>query len=915
MWIEGGIKSLIEPARSVTSPEAQNQARLLAALSLVVIIFYLLLTIVFMGGDDGRWVWALVSIPGTAIIYAISRSPRYRVGIQVLPVALLGTMLLLLINRPEIEVLLVMVVPVLIAGFFWSPIALAWLTLVSLSLGLVVVAPYSDIQNMMRRSLYILALASAQIIAAVLRRQMKRQLQQRTKELTTAETRFRAVIDNGPDGYFLLRSVRDPSGKIVDFEFADANANGIAQLNHTAATLIGTRMLSLPAEWIPRLFGHFKTVVETRTAHVDEIRSFSSDRRESWWYSVMAVAVEDGVAVTSREITEHKRVHDALRESEARFRNIADSAPVLMWVSEPDKRITYFNRAWLEFTGREIEQEVDYGWVTGLHPDDAEDTLKMYETAFDARKPYQMLYRLRRADGEYRWLLENGVPRFSDQGMFLGYLGSALDITAQKAQEAALRESQAWLEAAMKSLPFDFWAMDVRGRYVLQNEHSRELWGNNIGKAPEELGLRPEVLREWKSLNAQAFAGQESRVEMVYQRGGDIRYHYNVVVPVHDGERIIGIAGVDIDITDTKQMEAKLRALLQAIPDFMARINREGVYLEAIHGGDFTDMMFSDQIVGKKIHQVLPREIADQRLSYVHRALDTGELQTYEYVLESPGSQLRNLEARVSVSGPDEVTVMVRDVTARKEAEERAMDLAMQSKHIELLRRFVGDRTHDLMTPLTILKTSLYLVEKSASANRRAEHLAKFSMQIDNLESMIRNMLMILRLDKPIEDEFEFELQDLNALMTRIVADHQPIAISRQQILLYVEQTNLPLLMFDAEKLERALSNLIDNALKYTPPGGTVSISTGLSGDTVRLTVRDNGRGIPSEDLPHIFDRFYRSADSLSVAGGSGLGLAIVDKIIKAHDGHIKAESEPGRGTAFHIYLPVSTMPLPEDPR
>jgi PAS domain S-box-containing protein len=129
----------------------------------------------------------------------------------------------------------------------------------------------------------------------------------------------------------------------------------------------------------------------------------------------------------------------ALEESEVRFRNMADTAPVLMWVSGPDKLCTFFNKAWLVFTGRDMKQELGNSWVELIHPDDRDLWHKTYSLSFDSRSAFQMEYRLRRADGEYRSLLCAGAPRFQNYGAFAGYIGSSLDITELKrAQEKAL---------------------------------------------------------------------------------------------------------------------------------------------------------------------------------------------------------------------------------------------------------------------------------------------------------------------------------------------------------------------------------------------------------------------------------------------------------------------------------------------
>ena len=147
-----------------------------------------------------------------------------------------------------------------------------------------------------------------------------------------------------------------------------------------------------------------------------------------------------------RDITEQKRAEARLRESEVRFQAMADTAPVMIWTTGTDGLCNYFSKPWLEFTGRTMEQEVGTGWTQGVHPEDVPRCFDVFLPAFHARKPFRMEYRLRRADGEYRWVIESGIPRYTGQGEFAGYIGSNIDITDLKNAEQErerLRQAQA----------------------------------------------------------------------------------------------------------------------------------------------------------------------------------------------------------------------------------------------------------------------------------------------------------------------------------------------------------------------------------------------------------------------------------------------------------------------------------------
>jgi PAS domain S-box-containing protein len=156
-----------------------------------------------------------------------------------------------------------------------------------------------------------------------------------------------------------------------------------------------------------------------------------------WYNSILLGESGNLISVLSivLDVTERKRVEAALRESEERFRNMADSAPVLIWLSDVNKHRYYFNKSWLDFTGRKMEEEIGTGWSKGVHLNDLQSYLETYINAFDAREEFRMEYRLKNYDDEYLWVLDIGIPRFTSEGHFVGYIGSCIDISDRKQVE------------------------------------------------------------------------------------------------------------------------------------------------------------------------------------------------------------------------------------------------------------------------------------------------------------------------------------------------------------------------------------------------------------------------------------------------------------------------------------------------
>ncbi|MEH2420676.1 MAG: PAS domain S-box protein [Nostoc sp.] len=283
-------------------------------------------------------------------------------------------------------------------------------------------------------------------------------------------------------------------------------------------------------------------------------------------------------------LRDRNQAEAALRESEARFRQMADTTPVLVWMSGTDKLCNYFNKPWLDFSGRTLEQEMGNGWAEGVHPDDFQRCLDTYVNAFDARQKFTMEYRLKRFDGEYRWVLDTGVPRLAPTGEFLGYIGSCVDIHDRNLAQVALRDSEERYRILTEVSPQAIWMGDRDGGITYCNQY----WLDYTGLTMEQTSgygwiyaIHPDDRDRVLRTSMQAVANATTyEVEIRFRRvsDGSDRWHIVRGLPFRDAAgEIIKWVGIASDIHDRKVAEA---ALLQLNEMLEQRIQERTVQLQ-----------------------------------------------------------------------------------------------------------------------------------------------------------------------------------------------------------------------------------------------------------------------------------------------------------------------------------------------
>jgi two-component system cell cycle sensor histidine kinase/response regulator CckA len=349
-------------------------------------------------------------------------------------------------------------------------------------------------------------------------------------------------------------------------------------------------------------------------------------------------------------LRQRERSLAAIQESEERFRNVADTAPVMIWVTGPDKLFTFVNKTWLDFTGRTMEQELGNGWAAGVHPDDLQPSYEVFRSAFDARRNFQLECRLRRSDGEYRWILCSGTPRFAPGGVFAGYIGSDIDITDLQSEERFRQLSE--------NIDQVFWMFDLSTQRVLYISPAFErVWGYDSAALSQSLGtLMESVHTDDRDCLRSLFPKMKSeRVEASYRivrPDGSVRWIQGRSFPICNQEGVpYRLAGIAEDVTAQRELEEQLRQAnkMEAVGRLAGGIAHDFNNLLTVING-YTDVLLRRLSARDQVRADLneirsagqrAQELTSQMLAFSRSRIRTTEVLNLQSVIEDVAKMLR----------------------------------------------------------------------------------------------------------------------------------------------------------------------------------------------------------------------------------------------------------------------------------
>lgn len=653
----------------------------------------------------------------------------------------------------------------------------------------------------------------------------------------------------------------------------------------------------------------------------------------------------------------------ALRESENLFRIVADSSPAMSWLKDENKQVTFVSRAWVNYTGRPWEQEAGEGWLEGVHRDDLKRLLAAIDNGFSSQQPFTIEFRLRKHDGTFGWVSDQGVPRFLTDGRFAGFAGSAVDITDRKRR----REEQELLTGVIrktagvstvaelaritaeiidKLLSWDFFFVAARspadGRMrtlLLMDTFDGERREIPVEKPWNEDSLDAVVTEKPLLINRSADEARQDRLNLygnTQRRSASLMF-----AAVHSELAVAGLLSVQsytpnafneadaellqkiadaiapalrrclLDET-VREAQARVHAIIENALDAVITIDSDSVILEWNQQAETVFGWSRDEVIGRRLPGfIIPKQYRSAHERGVHRYLATGVGPVLNKRIEITALRRDGTEIDIELAITPfttergvEFSAFIRDISELKHAQESMRGRELADEANKAKSQFLSRMSHELRTPLNAVLGFARLLEMDELNEDQNDNLRQIIKAGRHLLSLINEVLDISKIEAG-EISLSLEPVDMHEVVDEVYSLMQPLAAQRNVAL----ECSTPCpglhLFADKQRLKQVLLNLVANGIKYNKQGGSVNISC-MAGEEerYRIVVSDTGPGIAPDDIPKLFSPFERLGAETSDVEGTGLGLALAQRLVHLMHGTIGVTSPPGTGSAFWVELP-----------
>jgi PAS domain S-box-containing protein len=641
-----------------------------------------------------------------------------------------------------------------------------------------------------------------------------------------------------------------------------------------------------------------------------------------------------------RYALERKKAERQLQMAEQRYRTIFENSAVAIMMVDREERLISWNGFTEQLLGVTSEELLGRP-IGSLYPP-AEwqriRSMSIRQKGMQHHLETQMVHK----SGEVIDVdISLSVLRDPD-GEPTGSIGVVRDITERKRMESALRESEKRFRQVVANAKEWIWEVNADGLYTYVGPIVERI----LGYKPEEiLGRKyfhdffhPDDADQLRAQVFEIFSRHDVFSEFQTRnlhKDGRVVWLLRSGVPIFDDhQRLIGYRGADVDITERMRIheildrkQKNLEAIFDAAPAAMLLVSEEMVVTRAneairqMSGKEFRDIIGSDPCVALGCSHAEEGEGGGAPCDkcslkrMIQTAFDAGKpihgveiRPTLNVSGDGPPPWFLMSVEPVTIDSGRHVVVAFNDITDRKRAEEALKET------MELKSQVISTVSHELRTPMTSIREAVSIVLDGVAGKLNKDQTHFLDIARRNLDRLSRLIDEVLDFQKLNAGKMRFEMQEnrIERTIEDAYATMQPYAQKKGVHLSTQVDPRLPAAVFDNDRMIQVLTNLISNAIKFTPEGGQICVSVEQQEGSLAIRVSDTGYGIPKEALSKIFDQFYRVHRPGKEIKGTGLGLAIVVKIVNAHNGRIEVESEVDKGTTFTVLLPLG-LPRPSE--
>ena len=742
---------------------------------------------------------------------------------------------------------------------------------------------------------------------------------QRTAELSHAIERAEAILNNSIDGIVLLDSNLFIQQTNLAFDgLFEIELNDY--LGQSFSKLLSTKLLPVQdAETVEKIMlnreaKRFETSIQRQDGTIFDAEFGIGFIKDA------------GLVCIISDITERKQAEKTIAEERNLLRTLIDAIPDYIYVKDTQHRTLLSNLARTRFDGLTSPEETigknDYDFVppemaAHFHADEdrlfqtLEPLINHEEHILDAHRGLI-------------WASTTKVPLHNLNGELIGLVGITRDISEQKSREQQLR-FDAGIQASVSDA-----VIVTDTKFIIQswNKAAETIYGwsadEAIGKTAGILGTRFETKDGETQSQSALFSDERFQDEFIQHRkdGSELYVQASISIFKDENGVPIGTVAINRDITERKKAqqtlrlsEERYRLLAENITDIISRVTPDGIYKDVSSSSTSVLGYAPEEMIDKPITDFMHPDDRDAQLpkNQIAASNQRNEIPVTYRFRHRKGHYIWLEVARKSITSNDnkvvqEYVMSARDVTIRKRAEEALKNsLEKEIELSELKTRFISTASHEFRTPLaTILAVvgTLSAYRARLSDEQIDDKLSKISDQVVYLKAIIEDMLQVVRLQDP-KTKYDPITLNLDTVCRSVIDEFESRTDVTQQFV-YSCDDALKQVPLDRKLMRQIITNLVSNAVKYSSPNKTITLSLKHKKGLLTLKIQDEGIGIPEADLKHLFQPFHRAAN-VGTISGTGLGLVITKESVELHGGFITVESQVGIGTTFTIMIPFAT--------